>query len=167
MDEAGQEKISRTQEKKKALELQKLGERLVALGPTQVRRLELPGKLEEAVLAAMSMTRHGARRRQMQYIGALMRAVDPELLIKALAGLDMAGNQAAEAFQKIEAWRDRMVQGDDTDIERFMEAFPGADRQRLRQLCRNAAAQTAAGKPPAAARALFRYIRELSETGEA
>lgn len=76
--------ISRTRKKKHSHELQKIGERLVDLSSAQLRRLELPEELREALTQARHITSHGARRRQMQYIGRLMLQVDAQRLIATL-----------------------------------------------------------------------------------
>ena len=78
------EYISKTRKKKEAHGLQQLGEQLVALNPGQLEAMDLPEELLEAVQAAQKIKRHGARRRQMQYIGALMRQVDPQPIESAL-----------------------------------------------------------------------------------
>jgi ribosome-associated protein len=75
-----QPKPSKSQRKRDALALQALGAQLVALSPTRLARLDLPDELREAVLAAQGMRSHGARARQMQYIGRLMRQLDPGVL---------------------------------------------------------------------------------------
>jgi|AMWB02.1.fsa_nt_gi ribosome-associated protein len=80
--------ISRTRKKKHSHEVQKIGEQLVRLNPAQLERLDLPEELREALTQARSITRHGARRRQMQYIGRLMLQVDAEQLAVALEALE-------------------------------------------------------------------------------
>ncbi len=154
------EKKSKSQRKREMLELQALGEQLVKLGPEQLKRIEMPEDLREAVLHATGLKRGEALRRQLQYIGALMRGADPEPIRKAVE--DLLGRQRAEArlFQAVEAWRDRFLQGDDSSLEAFLERYPHADRQRLRQLVFNARKEIQANKPPKASRALFRTIRQ-------
>ena len=81
------DKPSRTQKKKAALAAQALGEKLVLLKEVQMARLDLPDELREAVRACQKMTQHGARRRQLQYIGSLMRHIDTEQLRQHLENL--------------------------------------------------------------------------------
>ncbi|MFO1429523.1 MAG: ribosome biogenesis factor YjgA [Candidatus Competibacteraceae bacterium] len=78
------DKPSKTQRKREALALQKLGETLVTLKPTQLAQIPMPDELREAVLAAQSMPQRGAHKRQLQYIGRLMREIDPEPIRAAL-----------------------------------------------------------------------------------
>ena len=154
--------VSRTKKKQQVEELQKLGAQLVALAPAQLVALALPGELLAAVLEAQRIGSHEARRRQLQYIGKIMRRVDAEPLRAALAA--MAGQSAAaRARQKrLEIWRDRLI-GDDGALTEFMHAYasahPGFDLRALRALIRGARKEIAQAKPPRAQRELFRFLR--------
>ena len=156
---------SRTQLKKEAIALQKIGEKLVQLSDEQLRRMDLPAQLIDAIVDIRSMTSHGARRRQMQYIGSLMRHVDVAPIEKALLEIEQGEYQRARVFHRVESWRDRLVDGDDEAMMEILDAFPRADRQRLGQLVRSARKEKQNNKPPKSARNLFRYLRELSESG--
>lgn len=163
MENTGALKKSRTQLKKEAIALQKIGEKLVQLSDEQLRRMELPAQLAEAIGDIRPMTSRGARRRQMQYIGSLMRDVDVDPIEQALLKIEQGEYQRAREFHRVEAWRDRLVDGDDAAMVEILDAFPQADRQRLGQLVRNARKEKQNNKPPKSARNLFRYLRELSE----
>ena len=154
---------SRTQKKKAVEALQKLGERMVSLSREQLAGMDLPRELLEAVVFAQRTSKHGARRRQMQYIGALMRDVDSEAIRNALAAIDAGEYELQKRFHLAEAWRDGLVRGDDALINTIVARCPAADRQRLGQLARSARKKgsTQARQTPAAARKLFRYLREL------
>jgi ribosome-associated protein len=156
------EEKSKSQYKREAHALQRLGERLVALSRDQVQGMEIPGNLRDAVLAVREMTSHGARRRQMQFIGSLMRTIDPEPVQEALDRLALGRVIARNAFRKIEDVRDELL-GDDAAVEALAGDTPAANRQRLRQLVRAARKEVGAGKPGNAFRNLFRYLRELLE----
>ena len=153
---------SRTKKKQHVEELQKLGATLVAIPPAQLEALALPDALLMAVLDAQEIHSHGARRRQLQYIGKIMRKVDPEPVRSALAAI--AGKSAtSRALQKrLEHWRERLI-GDDEALTAFAGERPGADLQALRTLIRNARREIAENKPPRAQRELFRLIREFDE----
>jgi ribosome-associated protein len=141
--------------------LQKLGAALVALAPAQLEGAGLPDDLLAAVRDEQRITSHEARRRQLQYIGKVMRKVDPEpvrALLAAVAGRS-AGARAKQ--MRLEDWRSRLI-GDDTALTAFAGAHPGADLQALRTLVRNARKEIAEGKPPRAQRELFRVIREAT-----
>jgi len=163
MEVDGEFKKSRTQLKKEAIALQKIGEKLVQLSDEQLGRMDLPARLVDAISNIRPMTSHGARRRQMQYIGSLMRNVDAEPIEQALMEIEQGEYQRAREFHRLEAWRDRLVDGDDEAMEEILEAFPRTDRQRLGQLVRSARKEQRDNKPPKSARNLFRYLRELME----
>jgi len=154
---------SRTQLKKEAIALQKIGEKLVQLSDEQLRRMDLPAQLIDAIVDIRSMTSHGARRRQLQYIGSLMRHVDVAPIEKALLEIEQGEYQRAREFHRTESWRDRLIDGDDEAMTEILEAFPKADRQRLGQLVRSARKEKQNNKPPKSARNLFRYLRDLAE----
>ena len=156
-----EEFVSRTRKKQQVEELQELGEALVELAPAQVDALQLPAPLLAAVREAHRITSHGARRRQMQYIGKLMRKVDPEPIRAALAAVAGQSAQARARQKRLEAWRERLI-GDDLALTAFASEHPGADLQALRALIRNARKEIAGAKPPRAQRELFRVLREAS-----
>ena len=163
MEEPGEFKKSRTQLKKEAIALQKIGEKLVQLADEQLQRMDLPARLTDAICDIRTMTSHGARRRQMQYIGSLMRDVDVAPIEKALLDIEQGDYQRARAFHRVESWRDRLVDGDDEAMTEILDAFPRADRQRLGQLVRSARKEKQKNTPPKSARNLFRYLRDLAE----
>lgn len=99
--------------KKEAMALQRIGERLVALSDEQLQRMDLPQMLMAAIEAIRGMTSRGARRRQFQYIGTIMRAVDIEPIEQALLEIEQGAYSQAQAFHQLESWRDRLVAGDD------------------------------------------------------
>ncbi len=153
--------VSRTKKKQQVEELQKLGVALVDLPAARLDALGLPALLLAAVREAQRITSHEARRRQLQYIGKLMRKVDPEPVRAALA-LSAGQSALARAQQRrLESWRERLI-GDDGALTAFAAEHPGADLQELRTLIRNARREIAESKPPRAQRELFRVLRDLS-----
>lgn len=155
------ERKSKSQRKREMTALQTLGEELVELASGELQRLALPEKLLDAVEAARALSQRGARKRQMQYIGRLMRDVDPKPIQEALDAMKTHGRQATVDFHHLEHWRERLlVQGDEA-VQELLAEYPDADRQHLRQLIRTAQAEQAADKPPRAARELFQYLRGL------
>ena len=163
MEDTGELEKSRTQRKKEAIALQKIGEKLIQLSDEQLRRMDLPDEIIEAIVDIRPMTSHGARRRQMQYIGSLMRDVDAAPIEQALLEIEQGEYQRAREFHRLEAWRDRLVDGDDAAMTEILDVFPQANRQRLGQLVRSARKEKQNNKPPKSARNLFRYLRELIE----
>ncbi len=154
--------VSRTKKKHEVEELQKLGTALVDLPPAQLEALALPAVLFAAVREAQRITSHEARRRQLQYIGKIMRKVDPKPVRAALAAVDGRSAAARAQQKRLESWRERLI-GDDEALTAFAGAHPGADLQALRTVIRNARKEIAENKPPRAQRELFRLIREFNE----
>ena len=153
---------SRTRLKKEATALQKMGEKLVLLSDDQLGRMGLPTRLLEAIQTVRAIKSHGARRRQMQYIGSLMRSVDAEPIEQALLAIEQGAYGQAKAFHRIEAWRDQLVDGDDDVFQDILDTFPDADRRRLGQLVRSARKEKEKNAPPKSARNLFRYLKSLA-----
>ena len=153
---------SRTRLKKEATALQKMGEKLVLLSDDQLGRMGLPARLLEAIHTVRAIRSHGARRRQMQYIGSLMRNVDAEPIEQALLAIEQGAYEQAKTFHRIEAWRDQLVDGDDDVFQDLLNTFPDADRRRLGQLVRSARKEKEKNAPPKSARNLFRYLKSLA-----
>jgi ribosome-associated protein len=158
-----QEIVSKTRKKREMHELQALGAALVRLSDSQLEIIEIPEKLREALLEAKRIKSHEAKRRQMQYIGRLMREVDPAPLRSRLAELEGTSAQAAARHRRLEAWRERLL-GDDEALTAFAAEHPGADLQALRTLIRNARKEAALGRPPRAYRELFRVLKEIESS---
>ena len=154
---------SKTRRKKDMQALQDLGARLVELDASKLATLELPERLADAIRQLRSITKHEARRRQVQYIGRLMRDVDPEPLRAAL-DRDRATTHAERArFAAAERWRDRLLE-DERAMADFAAEHPGADAARLATLVVKSRAERASAQPPHASRALFRLINaQLSD----
>jgi ribosome-associated protein len=159
---AEEERPSKTQRKKQMHELQALGERLVALNASQLDEVDLPQRLRAAVDDAKRFTRHEARRRQMQYIGRLMRELDPEPIREKLKIWDGISQEHTARHHRVERWRERLMQ-DDGALGELAKERPGLDTQRLRSLVRNAREELAAGRPPRSHRELFRFLRQSLE----
>ena len=107
------------------------------------------------------MSSRGARKRQQQYIGKLMRDIDPEPIRQYLEQQRLDTRRQARIQHQLEDWRDRMIAEGDAAIDAYLTEQPIADRQCLRQLVRQARKEQAGNKPPKSSRALFRYLREV------
>lgn len=142
-------------------ELQALGEDLVALSVDQIKKIDLPDDLREAVRAAKRITQHEAHRRQLQYIGKLMRGLDAEPIRAALDEINGVSAAATARMHALERLRIRFLD-DEKVIGEIAAAHPDADLQQLRQLRRNTLREQAQGKPPRAFRELYRVLRELN-----
>lgn len=149
---------SKSQLKRDMLNLQKIGETLVALPGPQLKKIPLPSILADAVEMARSLTSHEAKRRQLQYIGRLMREIDPEPIQEALSKVQDRHQQSKAHFHQIERWRDKLIAEGDKQLEEFLNQYATSDRQHLRQLVRNAQQ----GKPGANTE-LFRNLKKIIE----
>ncbi len=154
------EKPSRTRKKKAAEALQKIGEQLIGLRESQLEALELPSELREAVAVAGTMRSHGARRRQLQYIGSLMRQVDADELRGRLARIASQAHDEARRFKQVERWRDDLLSGDPGRQQWLLTSYPQLDAQELTRLIQAAGPDKSSEQRRKAARALFRYLRQ-------
>ena len=155
---------SKTQIKRELHALQDLGQRLTTLKLDLLNKLPLTDELRRALAEAPKHTANAAKKRHVQFIGRLMRDQDIEAILTLLDQLDASTRQYNERFHNLERWRDRLLNGDDDTLEKFVGEYPDADRQHLRQLIRQGQHELAQNKPPAASRKIFKYIRELDET---
>src|SRR5262245_17789036 len=153
--------VSKTKRKQEMTALQSLGVKLVALPESQIEEMPMDDALREAVLEAKRIKSHEAKRRQMQYIGRLMRDVDPAPLRERLEAITGHSAQAAAQHRRLEGWRERLL-ADDEALTAFAAEFPSADLQAVRTLIRNARKEQKEAKPPRAYRELFRLIKECS-----
>src|SRR5207248_5061947 len=125
--------VSKTQRKKEMHALQALGAELVELPESQLEALALPEHLAQAVREAKRITAHEGKRRQMQYIGRLMREVDPAPIRERVDAISMGSAASAASHRRLEAWRERLL-ADDEALTGFAAEYPGADLQELRTL---------------------------------
>ncbi|HEV7489943.1 MAG TPA: ribosome biogenesis factor YjgA [Rhodanobacteraceae bacterium] len=155
---------SRSQQRRDALEIFKLAETLASLSDAQLLRLALADELRAEVVRTRAITSHIARKRETQFLAKQLRKLDESELepIRATLEHDRAqAHQDAAALHKLEAWRLRLIDEGDTALDELIALYPSADRQRLRQLARNARVERDAGKPLHAYRELFRALRDL------
>ncbi|UCH49913.1 MAG: DUF615 domain-containing protein [Betaproteobacteria bacterium] len=157
--------VSKSQRKREMHALQALGETLVGLPSEQLARLDLPETLREAIMQARSISQRGALRRQLQYVGRLMRDVDAAQIRDQLQLVQAGTTRDVAMLHRAERWRERLL-AEDTALSEFVAAFPATDVQHLRSLLRNAKRDAAAGRPPRAYRELFRNIRDILLTDE-
>ena len=156
-----EEQKSKTRLKKEMIELQKLGEQLVTLPAAYLKKAGILPELVDAVISMKKMNTHGARRRQMQHIGVIMREVDP---IQIRRVLDEFG-QPRQAPEPLKTDLDEPVQalinGGDEHIEDLLKRYPVADRTRLRQLVRNAKGETSQAGQGRSLNTLKAYLKEI------
>ena len=155
---------SRKQNRREALEVLALAEALVGLPDGRLAKLPVPDSLMPHIAETRRITSHIARKRQMAFLAKQMRRED-EATLEALRDALDAGGEAARIdtarLHRAEQWRLRLLDEGDTALAALLDEYPNADRQKLRQLVRNALAERAKNKPPAAFRELFRELRDV------
>ncbi|HEX3848842.1 MAG TPA: ribosome biogenesis factor YjgA [Steroidobacteraceae bacterium] len=159
-DEEPAGRRSKSDRKREADWLQNLGVELAALPTADLEALELPEKLLGALLELRRLTSHGAQVRQRQYIGKLMRQIDPEPLHARMEARKRRHDGEIRRFQRIERWRDRLLE-EPSALTELLEEHPLADRKALTRLLAKAGFEREQGRAPAASRELFAYLRGL------
>ncbi|MDA7826004.1 DUF615 domain-containing protein [Porticoccaceae bacterium] len=154
---------SRTQLKRENQELRDMGEQLVLLAKSQLEKITLDDSLKAAIKEARRLKNLDARRRQLQYIGKLLRNIDVTDIRHSLEKLNHQSQTFRQHFAKLEEWRDRFISEGNDAIEDFIAQYPQADRQQLRNLQRQACREKSQNKPSTASEKLFKYIRQLAD----
>ena len=159
---------SRSQQRRDALEVLALGEKLVSLTEAQLAKLPVPESLLPHIRECKRITAQIAHKRQLQYLAKQMRREDDEVLEAIRDALDEKGETARRevaAMHRVEAWRDKLLAEGDGALAQLLDEYPAADRQLLRQLVRNTLEERKRNKPPRAFRELYRELRELMAAG--
>ena len=158
--------ISKSQRKRELDELKKLGSELLEFSDDALRQLAISGKLLEALRTAKRINSNSARKRQMQYIGKLLKDEDAAPLVAAVDARHHQHATHTREFHKLEELRDKLIRDGDSALADVLALFPRADRQHLRKLVRQARKEQETKQPPRASRLLFRALRELQEQPE-
>lgn len=162
-EEQSEEEVSKSQLKREMHYLQDLGTQLLNIKHSDLLGLSLSEQLLTTLAETKRIKHREGLRRQMQFVGKLMRKEDAETIAGVENYFEQLNNRHQIHNQKqhlVEQWRDRILQ-DSKEIETFMQSYPSADRKWLRQIARQSALETEHNKPPASARKLFVYIRDL------
>ena len=152
--------LSKTRRKREMHALQDIGEQLVQLDLKRLKELDLPETLTDAVLEAKRMSKHGAIRRQMQFIGKLMRDFDAAPIRQKLDAWSGLAQKQKAWLHQLERWRERLL-SEEKALEELGQKCPAADLQQLRALIRNAKKERLANKPPKSFRALFQELQKV------
>ena len=160
-DDEDEHYISKSQLKREVEALQDLGVKLSELSADTLKKFELDDDLLDALLFAQTIKSNSAKRRQMQYIGKLMRKVDAEKIQRQYIRFQHTLSEQHVKFHQLERLRDELLAEGDIAINALLEVQPQFDRTRLRQLIRNAVKEKAGNKPPKSARQLFQYLKEF------
>jgi ribosome-associated protein len=154
---------SRTQRKREAERLQKIGRAMAALNQDQLVALDLPARLLSAIADYQRFPSREAKRRQLQYVGKIMRNVDTDAIEEHLAGLVGESAQARYQFHQLEQWRDELIT-DPQALTRFISTCPNVDIQKLRQLIKKVSSTQQSEQRKINARTLFRFLRDNMES---
>jgi ribosome-associated protein len=160
-EDAEQLLLSKSARKREAASLQELGVKLSALPDQELKSLDLPDGLFTALRDLRRLPSHGAQVRQRQYIGKLMRSIDPEPVLAKLAERKQRHDLEIRHFQQIERWRDRLLSERDVAVEELLQEFPSAERATLLKLLDKAERERLEQRSPAGARELFAFLRQL------
>ncbi|HEY4997663.1 MAG TPA: ribosome biogenesis factor YjgA [Usitatibacter sp.] len=152
--------ISKTRRKRQMRDLQDVGAALVDLSEGELARIGLPETLLDAVLACKAITKHEARRRQVQYIGRLMRHVDSAPIAERLRALEAPSQRDTALHHLAEKWRQDLL-ADPGAMARFQREFPEADAGHLGNLVKGALDEKRASRPPRCFRELFHAVHAL------
>lgn len=157
----GEHPASKSQLKRDAQATKVLAMDLLLLSASQLQRVPLENDVLAAIQEARKFRSHGARRRQLQYIAKLIRRTDPAIIMAAVAEIQSEARGLTARQHRTEAWRERLLERGDAALGELLRHHTEIDVQHLRQLIRNAQNEKITGKPPVAARALFRQLRDL------
>jgi ribosome-associated protein len=147
--------------------LQQLGEALAGFSDKQLAAIPIDDqRLLEAIRELRGIQSNSARRRHLQYIGKLMRDIDPEPITGAMQAMQQREQRVNAAFHQLETLREEVLAAGMDGVEKVVGRWPGADRQQLRQLILQHQREQKQGKPPAASRKLFKYLRQLQDEDE-
>lgn len=168
-DEEGEEEVeyyavrpNKTRIKKEIAEVFAMAEEISALSPAHIAEFELPENVEQALRDAGKMAHNSARKRLLKYITAQLRKLDTVAIQEKLARMKNRSAHAVREHHQAERWRDQLLAANGNQhLTLFIEEFPAADSQHLRQLQRNAQKEAKEGKPPKSARLLYKYLKEL------
>lgn len=160
MDEIPEDKPSKSQLKRDADKLQALGSALVKLPISLLNNFPLPDDLFDAIKTAQSLKQNRALKRQLQFIGKLMRQHDTDKIQAMYDNYHLLQQQKKDQFHCYEDWRDRFLNNDNSAFSEFISQYPHTDRQRLHQLQRQAINEKEQQKPPKYARLLFSFLKE-------
>ncbi len=155
---------SKSQLKRESHHLTDVGEEILKLSKEDIRSLNLPDELEEAIATALKIKSRSGLKRQRLYIGKLLRSLDSETIEYQLRKIQHRHDTNTAHFKRLEKWRDSLIENDKTTLNAVISRYPAINRQHLNQLIRAAHQEKLRNKPPAASRKLFKYLRELEDS---
>lgn len=153
-------KSSKTKQKKAMLALQKLGEDLVELTDKQLIELSLPEQLYDAIIEARRINKFGAKQRQLQYIGKIMRRIDVTPIQEKINTWKKTTLKHIAHQHQAERWREQLL-ADPNTVTEFASKFPTADIKHIRLLIRNTLKERETDNPAKSYRVLFQVVQKI------
>jgi len=150
---------NKSQMKREAQAMMTLAKKLVELPMPTWQNLSLGDEILDALYQLREMKQFGAKKRQLKLVAKMLRFVDTQAAMNMVEDTDILKVGDAAAFHKLESWRDRLLE-EDSSLTQFMESFPAADGQKLRQLIRKAKQEQQAEGTSKSAKLLFKFIKE-------
>lgn len=152
---------SKSQVKRDCEHLVDLGEEILNLKPDELKTLDLPDELKEAVTTALKIKSRSGLKRQRLYIGKLLRSLDNETIETQVKKIQHQHDTNTAHFKRLERWRDSLIANDKETLNEVFSHFRNIDRQHINQLIRAAHQEAKQDKSPTASRKLFKYLRQL------
>jgi ribosome-associated protein len=159
------ERPSKSELKRQSNELQKLGEQLIGEARDRVKRVPMPEDVRDAILMCQTITNHEGRRRQLQYVGKMMRTLNEEevaIIQRTIDSWKGASKSETAALHALERRREKLL-ADDKALTQLLSEHPTLDAQHMRTLIRNARKEQAENKPPKAYREIFQILKDLGK----
>ena len=161
INEFDDEAPSKSQRKREAHEVLELGKTIVEMGDKRFASLNLPDNIRDAAALARKISAHGGRKRQIHYLGKLLRKIELDDIRAQLQAIADEAESSKRQHKQLERWRDRLIDEGDAALADLLVQHPHTDRQSVRQLIRNAQRERTKQATPKAARALFQYLKTL------
>lgn len=153
---------NKTQIKKDIADIAALAEELTHLTETQLSDMQMPDKIEHAIIQAKKMpSTKPARKRQLKFITGQLRDIELDNILEKINRLKSKSAHGVREHHQAEQWRDKLVNNEDDALTELLNQFPNADRQHLRQLQRNAQKEAKEEKSPKSSRLLYKYLKDL------
>ncbi len=157
------ERPNKSELKRQMNRLQKMGDRLLGFDPSRLASLNLADKTIDALTEGRRLKALDARRRHLRYLARLLFQEDVAAIQGFIDQIDNPHQAGVATFHQLEVWRERLLAEGDVALTEYLNEYPRADRQQLRQLIRTAQQEQLKGKPPAAYRKLFKLLRTQAE----
>ena len=152
--------ISKTELKKDSKKIQDFGRKISGLTINNIEAFKFPSNIYDATIDLKNLKSNSAKKRQVQYLGKLLREIDLTNAFLVMKQLEVSSQKEIQRNHIIEGWRDKLLSNNDS-ITEFIDEYPKIDRQSLRQTVSNAQKEKKDNKPPKHSRQLFKLIKDI------